>query len=84
VSESLLHRVARTVDVTEHAKRERKKAPVPVSIRIFDSGDEVSIRNAHNSLLTHETPRTFSRDLVDDPSAGERLDDRSDPSPGGP
>jgi hypothetical protein len=50
VSEGLLHCVPRTVDIPEHPEREREKAPVPVSIRVFDRCDEVDVRNrAHNS-----------------------------------
>ncbi len=50
VGEGLLHCVPRTVDIPEHPEREREKAPVPVSIRMFDRGDEVDVRNrAHNS-----------------------------------
>ena len=40
----------RTVDIPKHPDRERKKAPIPVSIRLFDRGDEVNVRNrAQNS-----------------------------------
>ncbi len=50
VGEGLLHCVAGTVDIAEHPDCEREKAPVPVSIRMFDRGHEVGVRNpVHNS-----------------------------------
>jgi hypothetical protein len=50
VSERLLHCVPRTVDIPEHPERDREIAPVPVSIRLFDGGNEVNVRNrAHKS-----------------------------------
>jgi hypothetical protein len=56
VGEGLLHCVPRTVAIPEHPKREREKAPVPVSIRVFDRGDAVGVRNrAHNSYDSRDT-----------------------------
>jgi hypothetical protein len=49
VGESLLHRVACTVDIAEHPECEREIAPVALSIRTLDGGDEVDVRSTHNS-----------------------------------